>query len=125
MYMIFATFNALAFIHIFFTAPETKGRTLEEMDLVFDSRYKPWQKIPEGSRLDDLARDIEAGTVKVAAPVGGAGVGGITGEKHARHNDGVIAQDTNHLGQDRISNTQHVPHHDDEKAVGREHVTAF
>jgi hypothetical protein len=31
MYMIFGTFNALAFIHMFLTAPETKGRTLEEV----------------------------------------------------------------------------------------------
>jgi MFS family permease len=43
MYMIFATFNGLAFIHMFLTAPETKGRTLEEMDLVFNSGRKPWQ----------------------------------------------------------------------------------
>ena len=31
MYMIFATFNGCALIHMFFTAPETKGKTLEEM----------------------------------------------------------------------------------------------
>lgn len=36
MYMIFATFNGCALIHMFFTAPETKGKTLEEMDDVFD-----------------------------------------------------------------------------------------
>ena len=38
MYMIFAAFNGAAFIHMFFTAPETKGITLEEMDDVFDVR---------------------------------------------------------------------------------------
>ena len=38
MYMIFAAFNGVAFIHMFFTAPETKGITLEEMDDVFDVR---------------------------------------------------------------------------------------
>ena len=65
MYMIFATFNGCALIHMFFTAYETKGKTLEEMDEVFDGSFKPWQKAPVGSRMDKLARDIEAGKVKV------------------------------------------------------------
>lgn len=69
--MIFATFNGLAFIHIFFTAPETKGKTLEEMDEVFDSGLKPWKAGRKGSRLDDLQRDIEAGKVKVTVPMRG------------------------------------------------------
>lgn len=34
--MIFAAFNGAALIHMFLTAPETKGKTLEEMDDVFD-----------------------------------------------------------------------------------------
>lgn len=34
--MIFAAFNGAAFVHMFLTAPETKGKTLEEMDEVFD-----------------------------------------------------------------------------------------
>lgn len=34
--MIFAAFNGAALIHMFLTAPETKGKTLEEMDEVFD-----------------------------------------------------------------------------------------
>lgn len=71
MYMIFAAFNGLAFIHMFLTAPETKGRTLEEMDDVLDSGLPAWKSVPGGSRLDKLARDIETGTVKVTAPIGG------------------------------------------------------
>lgn len=63
--MIFGTFNGLALIHMYFTAFETKGKTLEEMDEVFDGLYKPWQKPPVGSRLDKMAKDIEAGKVKV------------------------------------------------------------
>jgi len=69
LYMIFATFNGLAFIHVFFTAPETKGKTLEEMDEVFDSGLRPWKAGRKGSRLDDLQRDIEAGKVKVSVPL--------------------------------------------------------
>jgi sugar porter (SP) family MFS transporter len=34
-YFIFASFNAAAFIHVFFCYPETKGRTLEEIEEVF------------------------------------------------------------------------------------------
>ncbi|PQE12706.1 High-affinity glucose transporter protein [Rutstroemia sp. NJR-2017a BBW] len=71
MYMIFATFNGLAFIHMFLTAPETKGKTLEEMDDVFDSGIPAWKGVPKGSRLDQLQKDIEAGKVKVTASMGG------------------------------------------------------
>ncbi|TVY35197.1 MFS glucose transporter [Lachnellula subtilissima] len=69
MYMIFATFNGCAFIHMFLTAPETKGKTLEEMDEVFDSGLPAWRSLPKGSRLDQLQKDIEAGNLKITAPV--------------------------------------------------------
>ncbi|KAF2871842.1 high affinity glucose transporter [Massariosphaeria phaeospora] len=67
MYMIFATFNGLAFIHMFLTAPETKGKTLEEMDDVFDSGLPAWKAGKTPSRLDTLQRDIEKGGLKVGA----------------------------------------------------------
>jgi hypothetical protein len=73
--MIFATFNGAAFIHMFLTAPETKGKTLEEMDDVFDSGLPAWKAVPKGSRLDQLQKDIEAGNLKIAAPIGGARMG--------------------------------------------------
>lgn len=38
-YFIFATFNAAAFIHVFFCYPETKGRTLEEIEDVFNQGH--------------------------------------------------------------------------------------
>ncbi len=72
MYMLFATFNGLAFIHMFLAAPETKGKTLEEMDDVFDSGLPAWKSVPKGSRLDQLQKDIEAGKLKITAPIGGA-----------------------------------------------------
>lgn len=68
MYMIFATFNGAAFIHMFLTAPETKGKTLEEMDDVFDSGVPAWKGVKKGSRLDQLAKDIEAGNLKIDVP---------------------------------------------------------
>lgn len=75
--MIFATFNGAAFIHMFLTAPETKGKTLEEMDEVFNSGIAPWKQKSTGSRFDQLQKDIEAGNLKV--DVGGAlGHGAVT-----------------------------------------------
>ncbi|KAH0558467.1 hypothetical protein GP486_004872 [Trichoglossum hirsutum] len=68
MYMIFGSFNGAALIHMFLTAPETKGRTLEEMDEVFDSGIPAWRKVPVASRLDRLQKDIEIGNLKIVAP---------------------------------------------------------
>lgn len=74
--MIFATFNGAAFIHMFLAAPETKGKTLEEMDDVFDSGRPAWKAVPKGSRLDQLQKDIEAGNIKIASPLGRSRVTG-------------------------------------------------
>ncbi|KAH8899847.1 general substrate transporter [Thozetella sp. PMI_491] len=72
MYYIFAAFNGAAFIHFILLAPETKGFTLEEMDEVFDSGLPAWKKFEKTSRLEELQREIEAGNLKVSAPIGGA-----------------------------------------------------
>ena len=69
MYMIFGSFNILAFVHVFFAAPETKGKSLEEMDDVFDARKPAWERRSSKSRLDALQRDIEDGNLKVMPPV--------------------------------------------------------
>jgi len=79
MYMVFGVFNGVAFIHMFLTAPETKGKSLEEMDLVFDSGIPPWRGVPKGSRLDELQKDIEQGKIKVR--VGAAAVHDGSAEK--------------------------------------------
>ncbi|KAK0709218.1 general substrate transporter [Lasiosphaeria miniovina] len=72
MYYIFGAFNAAAFVHMALLAPETKGYTLEEMDEVFDSGLPAWKRYKKTSRLEELAREIEAGNLKVAIPLGGA-----------------------------------------------------
>jgi hypothetical protein len=46
---------------MFFTAPETKNFTLEEMDDVFDSGVPAWRKLEKGSRLDELQQEIAHG----------------------------------------------------------------
>jgi hypothetical protein len=69
MYMIFATFNGMALIHMFLAAPETKGRTLEEMDEVFDSGVPAWRTPPPATgRLERIQQDIEKGALVVNAP---------------------------------------------------------
>lgn len=65
MYMIFATFNGCACVHMFLAAPETKGKTLEEMEDVFDSGRPAWRAPPQGSKLEELQRQIEEGNLKV------------------------------------------------------------
>ncbi|MCJ1330347.1 MFS sugar transporter [Thelotrema lepadinum] len=68
MYVVFAAFNGAAFVHMFLTAPETKGKTLEEMNDVFDSGRPAWKGVPKGSRLDALQQEIADGNLKVAGP---------------------------------------------------------
>ncbi|PHH71298.1 hypothetical protein CDD83_5227 [Cordyceps sp. RAO-2017] len=67
-YYLFGSFNAAAFVHMFFTAHETKGFTLEEMDDVFDTGSRAWQRSGPGrSRLEELETQLEtetAGKVK-------------------------------------------------------------
>ncbi|KAI8644184.1 general substrate transporter [Parasitella parasitica] len=43
LYLLFAAFNFLMALHVFIAYPETKGYTLEEMDVVFD--HNPRKKI--------------------------------------------------------------------------------
>lgn len=65
---------------MFLAAPETKGKTLEEMDSVFDSGIPPWKTGKLESRLDQLQRDIEAGDVKVGPNKGVSQVESVSQE---------------------------------------------
>ncbi|KAI4129288.1 MAG: hypothetical protein LQ338_002297 [Usnochroma carphineum] len=65
MYIVFALFNLCAAVHVFLTVRETKGKTLEEMDDIFESGRPAWRGVARGSRLDRLQRDIAEGNVKV------------------------------------------------------------
>jgi MFS family permease len=76
MYLIFGTFNAVAFIHMYLSLPETKNITLEEMDNLFNRKgWHTWgidgrrsstkgRSIP----LEELERRIAHGEVKVQTP---------------------------------------------------------
>lgn len=51
--------------HVFFTYPETAGRSLEEIDKVFDTGVKPWRTNTIHDRLgEEVQKYKEAGSVK-------------------------------------------------------------
>ncbi|KAJ5179217.1 Major facilitator superfamily domain general substrate transporter [Penicillium capsulatum] len=55
-YVIFAVFCAVMTIHVFLTYPETSGRTLEEIDIVFDTGVSPWRS----TQIEDhFAEEVE------------------------------------------------------------------
>lgn len=61
--------NAMAFVHMFLTAYETKGYTLEEMDDVFERGMRAWKTTTNNSRLDELEAQFSAGTAKFRSPM--------------------------------------------------------
>lgn len=65
-YIIFGVLCTAMTVHIFFTYPETAGRTLEEIDFVFESDLPVWRTGEQKSRF---AEDLEA--VQRSQSVGG------------------------------------------------------
>ncbi|KAK9261067.1 hypothetical protein V1519DRAFT_474517 [Lipomyces tetrasporus] len=68
MFFLFGFFNIAAFIHVLFTMPETKQRTLEEMDEIFEHGEPLWKSFTGmgvTDKLDKLAMDIEMGILVV------------------------------------------------------------
>ncbi|PWN35852.1 uncharacterized protein FA14DRAFT_179218 [Meira miltonrushii] len=63
VYLIFGVFNVAMFIHVFFCFVETKGKTLEEVEEVFNSGLHAWQtrKLTETSRVEQMATAIAQG----------------------------------------------------------------
>ncbi|KAK9428242.1 general substrate transporter [Lipomyces doorenjongii] len=62
MFFVFGAFCIAAFIHVLLAVPETKQRTIEEMDEIFEHGeplWKTFRAMGETDRLDKLARDIE------------------------------------------------------------------
>ncbi|KAK9326351.1 general substrate transporter [Lipomyces orientalis] len=64
MFFLFAGFNIGAFINVLVALPETKQRTLEEMDEIFEHGKPLWKSftgVGDTNKLDRLAREIELG----------------------------------------------------------------
>ncbi|KAK9343557.1 hypothetical protein V1522DRAFT_438086 [Lipomyces starkeyi] len=67
LFFLFGSFNIAAFIHVLLAMPETKQRTLEEMDEIFehgDPLWKSFRDERDTDRLERLAREIEMGILK-------------------------------------------------------------
>jgi hypothetical protein len=56
-YMIFGTFCVVMFFHVFFTYPETYGKSLEEIDLVFEGEVPPWRSSTFGGTFQDRVEE--------------------------------------------------------------------
>lgn len=52
--MIFGTFCAVMTVHVFFFYPETAGKSLEEIDDVFESKTPAWRTGQLGTFQDRL-----------------------------------------------------------------------
>ena len=63
-YLVFGVFNVAMFVHVFFAFVETRGKTLEEVEEIFDSGLHAWQtrKLTGGkTHVDELAAAVERG----------------------------------------------------------------
>ncbi|KAK9327299.1 general substrate transporter [Lipomyces starkeyi] len=72
VFVIFGCLNVAAFIHVWFVLPETKQRTLEEMDEIFEHGDPAWRSFTglryKTSHLDTLAREIEQDKLDMHRP---------------------------------------------------------
>ena len=64
MYFMYGAFNILAFVHVFFCFPETKGLTLEEVEDVFNAKgstFRAWRKVEivSRARAADVLKDSD------------------------------------------------------------------
>ncbi|KAM0328598.1 hypothetical protein ACHAQA_005006 [Verticillium albo-atrum] len=57
-YIIFGIFCAVLLPHVFFFFPETAGKTLEEIDIIFDENLAPWKTRNAGPTLAQRAAGI-------------------------------------------------------------------
>ncbi|KAK9366203.1 general substrate transporter [Lipomyces kononenkoae] len=67
IFFLFGSFNTAAFVFVLLQVPETKQRTLEEMDEVFEYQKPLWRSLggrEHIDRLEALARDIREGQVQ-------------------------------------------------------------
>ncbi|KAK9233762.1 general substrate transporter [Lipomyces kononenkoae] len=72
LFFLFGVFNVGAFFNVLFVMPETKQRTLEEMDEIFEHGDPLWKSFTirgDANKLDKLARDIELGVCRVQTTI--------------------------------------------------------
>ncbi|KAH7368672.1 hexose transporter [Plectosphaerella cucumerina] len=58
-YIVFGVFTVVMLPHIYFTYPETAGRTLEEIDMIFDNNIPAWRSSTVESHLHNRASALK------------------------------------------------------------------
>lgn len=58
-YMIFGTFCVVMTAYVFLLYPETTGKSLEEIDYVFEARVPAWRSADVGGTFEDRVRGVE------------------------------------------------------------------
>ncbi|KAK6000230.1 hypothetical protein QM012_003862 [Aureobasidium pullulans] len=58
MFIIFGVMCFLGAAQFFLTFPETSGKTLEEVELLFAGEVKPWKTKPGHSKLDEMINEV-------------------------------------------------------------------
>ncbi|KAM0273252.1 hypothetical protein ACHAQH_008349 [Verticillium albo-atrum] len=66
-YIIFGVFCTVMIPHIYFTYPETAGKTLEEIDVIFDENIAPWKSRNAGPSLQARVADLQEQKGELAA----------------------------------------------------------
>lgn len=87
-YMIFGTFCAAMTVFVFFLYPETTGKSLEEIDYVFEARVPAWRTAEVGGTFEDRVHEVE--TKRGSHLHGAEGEGEVT---HEEKTDAVAAGD--------------------------------
>lgn len=58
-YMIFGTFCLAMSVWVFLLYPETAGKSLEEIDYVFESKVPAWKSAKAGGSFEDRVHEVE------------------------------------------------------------------
>ncbi|KAJ9295287.1 hypothetical protein DTO271G3_6110 [Paecilomyces variotii] len=73
LFIVFGVLCVGAAIQVFFTYPETCGKTLEEIEEMFNTGGpRPWQTKPGGSKLDALIEEAKEKHIEIKDVKGGA-----------------------------------------------------
>jgi hypothetical protein len=105
-YMIFGTFCFLMFFHVFFTYPETCGRTLEEIDLVFEGNVPAWRSGKVGGDVQGRAAAKER--TRKAEPSDNGMLGQVAGDNVDAQNGTAVPKRNSGSGKEEISHHETV-----------------
>lgn len=66
MFIIFGVMCFLGAAQFFLTFPETSGKTLEEVELLFSGKTKPWNTKPGHSKLDEMISEVRDNNLTIS-----------------------------------------------------------